>query len=368
MPLQRIYATFDAEGYNRIAIILDASDVAREHQADITALVKGVLFRLPASVERKLYFLGNPEAYPVHRFDMRAAQWFQENWQRASLVTPILETFGADDKMMLVIVGSGPVFDLEDWIATPFQKRMLLVNMGRPLQGRRRTLEEVTRPTDEDLCHQVYDPVEGVEVSGRGFMPTWWDNDGYQLEVGRETRLVARGLADYSVSVECFVTEPEELRAIVTRASGAQIDELLEQVDEPLFDEAIDGQLTPDEAAIFRSASQQQSFTCLHCDRQHPWNQLYCRARGRIIGTSIYPSLQALKPTGFVLFRDEKTHVRFRIHSGGVLLLPSGDVAVKGGSRASIYRFNGNTEQWIQTKEALSLYHCLGGDEYAVFL
>lgn len=369
MPLQETCATFSAEGFNRVTFILDASDAAQAFHAATIALVSKVLFLLPASVERRIYFLGDPGEYPAYDFDRKAAQWFKKNRKRASLVTPVLEALDRGDKSILVIIGAGAVFDLEDWAETSLLRRMIPVSMGKPLQGERPIVEnkEMVQPTDEGLFLKLHNPVSGVEISGPGFMPVRWSNDGYQLKMtdGKAT-LVAEKLSNYSLTIQCLTIEPGRLQAIVTRISGERVADSLEKASR-FTDSGPSGHLSNDEARIFSRASREKSFTCLSCGQPHSWNQLYCLSGGSIIGKPIYPSLQIKGADRLVVLRKEKARVEFKVLES-VLQLGPDEAAVKVRQEAAIYRFDDDSKQWIPTGRTLSLYQHLEGAGHVFFL
>ena len=114
MALHEAQAVLKATGFGQVIFLLDASQRAAQHQQAIITLIREVLSALPAGIERTLYFLGNPSAYKPDHFDSRAVQQFADNRRRASLATPILEKLPMDNLSTIVIIGSGPVFDLED--------------------------------------------------------------------------------------------------------------------------------------------------------------------------------------------------------------------------------------------------------------
>jgi hypothetical protein len=369
MALQEVYAALKTTALERILFILDASESAAQHQQAIVALVQAVLAALPTRAVQSLYFLGNPSAYAPYHFAIRSAQWFRENRQRASLVTPVWGTLGQDDKSTSVIIGSGRIFDLEDWEGTPLIQRVILVSVGESLQSEPALAEELVSPIAQELLQRLHDPVVGMEISGPGFMPTWWDNEGYRLHnTGQEVSLVAERLEDFAVSVRYFTAQERAVQATMIRASEERISEPLALVDPKEWSRSEVRQLRADEVGIFHRAIQKESFICLHCGHKHPWNTLRCLEGAIILGELIYPSLQSADVTGFVIFRVLKDGIQCETHPCSVLRLGSGVVAMREGQRAVLYRYDVRGEGWMRTDETLEPYHSLGGQTYAILL
>ena len=183
MPLHQRTATLTLAGAGQVVLVLDASQSAEPLQNQIAWLAGQLLSQLPGGSCPRLYFLGNSEPYAASQLGARAASWFEENRPRASLMTPVLEAPDLDRGATIVVIGSGTVFDLEDWADTPLSEHLLMVSVGESLQAQARRVREVGNPDPAQLVEMVHDPVVKVTVSGEGFMPTWWDNPGYKLQL-----------------------------------------------------------------------------------------------------------------------------------------------------------------------------------------
>ena len=369
MALREAYASLKATGFGRIIFVLDASESAAPYQSAIISLLQEVLSALPARVERALYFLGNASSYSPHSFASRAARWCRENQRRASLVTPIWDGLGQDDRSTIVVIGSGRVFDLEDWAETPLARRVILVSMGDSLQGEAAMVEELMRPTASELLQRLHDPVTGAEVSGPGFLPTWWNNAGYQLRMAQgEASLVAGRIEDYTVALRFFVEHDAAVQAVMIHASGARSVEPLEAAAAEAPTEPSIGWLSPDEAKILHKAARKEPFTCLCCGEEHSWNALRCEERSIILGECIYPSLASRTAAGFVVFHVIETGVRFELHPGTALRLGFGDVAIKEGQSAKRYSYDVQGKCWVQARAPLEPYHTVGDRAYVVLV
>ena len=277
MKLYETTAALQKTPFEKVCFILDASESAAQHQSTIIELVRELLSALPVSVERSIYFLGNAYPYAPHRFASQATQWFIENRSRASLVTPIWERLEQKDAT-IVIIGAGRIFDLADWAGTSAAQRTILVTVGESLQGGAYIAEEIEQPTAQQLLRRLHDPVTRIEISGHGFMPTWWDNTGYQLELGQgEALLWAERLQAYALALRFFALPDGHVQAMMIHASGKQTVEPLTRTTSPTLVDPEEAWLEGKEANLFYCAIQRKPFTCLHCGKQHAWNTLLCR-------------------------------------------------------------------------------------------
>jgi hypothetical protein len=368
MVLRETYATLKAAKSGQVVFILDASESATQARSAIISLVQEVLTVLPAGAVQALHFLGTPVAYPLQHFASRAAQWFMENRRRASLLTPLLETFSHDDSSTIVVIGSGTIFDLEDWVDTPLAQHLLLVSLNESLQETPEGVEEIAHPTAQELQMRLDDPMTRVEIAGSAFMPTWWDNPAYRCQlVNGAASLIAERCEDYSLTVRFLARQEGTVQAMVTHASGTQSTELLTLIEATQFQEPTTGQLTAREQAIFRQAVKREPFSCVHCGQRHPWQTLRCLEGAIILGELVYPSLQSQHAAGFVIFRSIEDEVRFETHPCSVLPLGTEEVAIKEGQRAVVYRFDGQAG-WVRTERVLEPYQPIGEQRYAVLL
>ena len=367
--LERI-ESLKAEARVKVAMVLDASESATPHWSNIASLTNQLLDSLPANLQCSLYFLGNPTPYQPSQFHRQAAQWYQDNSRRLSVITPIFERLqGHKELTTIAIIGSGQIFDLEDWADSALVRKTLLVSVRESLRGKLRGVEELVRPTAQQVCGHLHDPVIGVRISAVGFMPTWWNNSGYHLTItGGEASLTAAQLPDYSITLRYLVEAGSQVQGRLTHASGRETFVSLKPMEASALQPGAFTPLTPEEEAIFCNAIQQRPFTCLHCHSQHPWDTLYCQSGASILGELIYPSLTRAKATGFVLFRQGKSQVGFYPHGCDVLWIGKDCVAIREGNRARIYRYDEGQACWRPTGQSLSCYCKLPGDVYVAIV
>ncbi len=376
MELVERYARLELKGQGEVVLVLDASESAGAVQQEIVGLAQEVISGLPVSAPVQLYFLGNPMPYPAAELASRAAAWCKENRTRASLVAPVWEALGAGTTSAIVIIGSGPVFDLEDWAESspgsdpegqPLLQRTLLVSMGESMQGSSLQAEELVRPGITELLSRLHDPVVRVEISAPGFMPLWWDNPGYRFEVDRgRATLVAEQLESYGVPMRCYLARGETLQARLTRASGRGESRALDGVESCRFNRQVEGQLGPQEVQLMGRIVQHETFTCLHCGQEHSWDTVRCTEGPSLLGENTFPSLRGV--SGFVLIRLIQGQWRFTTYPSPVLRLGLGigDVAIREGQQAFIYHFDAPAGAWQRTGEPMQPYCRVGEVVYAV--
>jgi hypothetical protein len=365
MNLREQYGAFSTAGSGKAVFVLDASESAAARSEEILGLVKDVLAVLPAGLERQVYFLGNPEAYPPGELASAGGRWMNENRRRASLITPVLERQAPEDQATVVVVGSGRIFDLEDWAGTPVLERTILVSLGESMQAGQELAAEMTSPSKAELFRRLHDPIARVEICGPGFMPTDWDNPGYRFN---GSSLVSEKADAPAVGLRYFVGGGAEAQVTLTHAGGRSRTVTLAPAPMPEPSGPPPGRLTPAEEAIFRAAAAQQPFECPCCRKRHSWDTLRCLQGASILGELVYPSLERANASGFVLFRTAAAGVTFALHRCDVLRLEFGKVAVRSGGRAETRTYDPLAGAWKPAAESWKPYWRTGESEYAVFL
>ncbi len=370
MSLREVHGRIQMMASAKVILVLDGSESATSCQAAISRLVLAVLRDLPARVERALYFLGNATSYDSGRVTTDLSQWFRENQGRLSLIAPVFEHLNELEDLRIIIIGAGRIFDLEDWKGTRLLERTVLITMGESLQERK-VAEELVRPEPAELRRRLDDPVARVQISGRGFMPTAWDNSGYhmaRLEEG--VALVGPCLPDYSLTVIFLADSAERSVITIVRASGDQSVVPIQSEAAQRPAEHTVRWLGPQEVQAFEQAVRQQAFKCPYpdCGKFCRWNALRCYQQGGF-GHLVYPSLEKHQVKGFVLFRRESKGISFRPVGRSVLRLTADKVVLKWeGSKPRIHRYDAEAGQWRETEETFECYHRMGANVYAVFV
>ena len=353
--------------FSRVVLVLDASQSARLVQAEICRLAEELVDQLPATTGTEIYFLGNGTRYSSKHLSQRGTGWFDENRSRASLVTPIFEQLGDFGTLKVMVIGSGVLFDLEDWEDSPLASCTTLVSVGESLASTDSSFEHLTCPDVAACLERLNNPVTCVEIGGEGFMPLEWENEEYKLESRNDSyRLVARQQTRYDVSLRFLATSDAMVEATVTYASGNSAAIPVVPVAESLTSKKRpEGPLSQVDTEVLGCAVRRQSFTCPHCGGRHPWNTLFCRhARG--FSEIVYPSLQEVR--GFVRLLFAGDSATFRSLREDVLRLQADLVAVRDSQHCTLVRFDPRSATWRCTTDTFAPYHQLEDGSYAILL
>lgn len=127
-----------------IALIIDTSSSASSNlkQAQETA---HEIFSMGLK-QVQLFMLGSPEQILPETLRHPLPPGVSQQAQACSLIAPIMEKLVRDEqKHRVIIIGSGEIFDLDDWIDDPHVEGWLLVRTGElSLQGPTARLSEIT--------------------------------------------------------------------------------------------------------------------------------------------------------------------------------------------------------------------------------
>lgn len=367
MGLRERYGSLSVTPSAPVVFVLDASQSAERHQAEIVTLVQEVLRALPGGAGHTLYFLGNPAPHDPEAISLHATRWCEANRRRVSLITPVFEVLAEREDVRIVVIGSGRIFDLADWEGTSLLERTLLVSLEVSLQEEA-VAEEIVRPDAGMLARRLHDPVVKVELQGRGFLPTLWDNSEYRLEVrDGEGSLVGERLENYGVMLHFLAESAVSISAKLTCVSGATNTLAVHPTRASELPEAEVGWLTPEEVQLFQQVLQRESFTCLRCGQTCRWETLRCKGQGGF-GHLVYRSLERCR-SGLILFRQRNERVSFEAVGCGVVRLTTDTAAIKvGRERPAMYRYHTGRERWEITEDRFLTYHQAGDGVYAVFL
>jgi hypothetical protein len=371
MSLAELSLSLRLDTSRRVVFVLDASESCRDEQGRVVSLVQEVLGRLPSGLGSSIYFLGNPHAYPAEEFERNASRWFEENHGRASVIRPVIGSLVHGGYDRVAIVGSGTIYDLQDWLDTETRAKILLVAVGEPMCSDDGALAGCRAEAGE-VAAALYDPLSEARISGRGFMPLRWSNAGYEVELEEGgVALAARGLEDYGIELRCFAEQGAGLRCLVTHASGKRVDHRFEHVALAEEKTARGAVLNAKEAAAFQRAAQREDYVCPLCGSPHPWRTLQCiqDAGYSILGTSIYRSLTKNNIAGLVLFTRRKDgSVYCRRCESPVLRISASSIVLQRGADVSLWRWADERRSWRSARASLEPYHQLGDGSHVVFL
>ena len=356
-----------------VALVLDASGSAAPFREEIVRAARGVLQQLPGETPRRIFFLGNPSPYDASGLDRESGRWFAENEGRTSLIGPVFRALATKPGVAALVLGAGRVFDLDDWLApqAPEFPRVFVRFGGLSLGTDARCREEDSgTATPSRLAAMLTRKREGIELSGPGWMPIFWDNALYAWD---GQKLTSQGEGDLAVRVGLVAAEPDRVRPRVRLASEGVQDVPSRTLATPSADDW--SALDDAEAAVFRGALS-GAYQCPFCARSHKAEQLRCPKIkvDSILGTPVYRFIDESRDSGpwrgFGLLRESGGRVEYRVHRSPALKLSATSVAMrKPGAGASVHRFEPSTGRWPPAPgESVKPYTRLDDGSYVVVL
>lgn len=377
--MKELWLTLRTEPTAHIALVLDASKSAQQYWQDISTLARDLIEALPATAQMKVFFLGNPHAYPAANFSRQSNQWHQENLGRVRLMGRVFEQLENEAETSVVVLAAGRVFDAEDWVKTSIGKRTIFVRFGNVALTDKRYPE--WEPSLEQLRLRLNNPVKQVEILVRGAMPFFWDNDAYQWD---GAQLVANEAKQFAVCVGFLLAPTSHQRqtkslcyeAVATLANGEKRTMPLKPC-EPCFPVYNWQDLTPQEAKTFRQCVREQGrYYCPVCGNLHDASKLRCDKddESAVLGTLIYPTLTNWH--GIVLLREVGGQVKFCLYPCAALRIHDDIVAVRAHGQAEMYRFDAASGSWCKSGKRMAQYQKVeplscatsSGDTYAIIL
>lgn len=352
------------DGIPRIVVIADTSDSATAAQAAVRELVSNVLRQLPAAAGRSVHFLGSPATYNAAGFLKDGTRWMRDNAGRLSVISPVWAQYKGDEHSTFVVVGSGPIYDLADWEGSELLARTYFVSVGDSMSDSVTAVDEVTSPSVSDLLSLILDPITEVSISGRGFLPTWWDNDGYSLRVSDGATLVSSpDLSVFSIEIAYLVADSENAVAQITRRSGRITTERLELSMPPPAPVA--DALPADEAELWRLIVRGQAVACPVCGEVHVVRNVRCRADLGSVKTHVLSTLASVKDR-FVLLSQRGREVLVTVMPRAVLLLPGNRALVREKYGTAVVEFD-SYRGWRRVTDA-SNYHEVETGTHALYV
>jgi hypothetical protein len=351
MVMNERFFQLAADAHNSLVFVLDASESAQEQWEGILSLASDTANKLPAHIDKRLFFLSNSQEYSFNNLNHEAKKWKEENLSRGSFITPVIKSLDKyTDK--IVIIGSGPIYDLEDWLETDFTGKFIFVKLGQSLKKDINIGVEIQPP---ELPGYLHNPIQSIEISGKGFMPFYWDNTGYKVILRDEILLCGRQLKDFSISFACYgagikarVKKNKGEEQITLKPSGKKPEEKWEILNEH-------------EAEVFKQSLTGKEFICPRCRETHVPKTLMCYKEASITGEPVFPSFGTRK--GFFVFQETTGKVLFRHHPVHIIKVGDAQTAIISGNKTKLYQFNRG--KWME-KEELEPYYCLSGNQYLV--
>ena len=339
------------DAHNRLVIVLDASESAQEQWEEILSLASNTVNKLPAHIDKKLFFLSNSQEYNFNNLNYEAKSWREENLSRGSFITPVIKSL-VKNTGKIIIIGSGPVYDLEDWLESDFTGKFIFVKLGQSLKKDLNIGIEIEPP---ELPGYLQNPIQSVEISGKGFMPFYWNNTGYKVLLKDEILLCGQQLKDFSISFSCYGAE---IKARIKKNIGEE--QITLKPSENKLEEKWEI-LTNREADVFKQSLISKEFICPCCKEKHAPRTLMCYKEASITGEPVYSSFGTRK--GFFVFRETKDQILFRHHPVNIIKVGDARAAIISGNKTILYQFDRG--KWMG-KEELEHYHCLSENRYLV--
>lgn len=199
-----------------VALVVDTTSSAASCWEE-TRQTADRIFSLLAGLEHfKLYALGSAEPLSPNVLRQPVPTGFNQQAQSCSLIAPITDILTREGrKYSLIIVGSGEIFDLDDWTDDPRIEGWLLVRTGdQSLQTTPGRIPEITPEQIRDVETLYFSPSsrQAAEQSGSGHLEAEYewkvDASGYPL-------IWVEPIESY---VHLFpITKPQFEKFIVTR-------------------------------------------------------------------------------------------------------------------------------------------------------
>jgi hypothetical protein len=365
--LKEIWAKVDVLRQSRLALVLDVSESAQARWPSILRLALDTLERVPETCQCSIYFLGDTRSYSKDELRRDGASLYREHRGRASVISPLLDGLAEGQDTAYIVLCEGRIYDLEDWVDTPFAERLVLANFGEhPVaEG---TLSECDASVEQifesaPLRARLGTPIR-LEISGKAVMPFQWDNAAFTFNNGK---LMAEGTNNWGVMFGVLCLSQEDIQATVVMQGNILRDAdltICPSALEEVWETAI-----PRDAARLRQVIQYGVYDCDLGPRphQHSAGSLrYPCDEERLLGRYIYSFLKRLNGSGFVLVRDNGESVRYSQHLRQALRLGDDTVAVRSEGMTDVYQFRRDSSVWQPARRTFNQYQLVTGETYAI--
>jgi hypothetical protein len=363
--MEEQFIGFNNPDFETVIVILDASESAEKDWSVIVELAKKIFLKTPAEIEKKLFFLSNSQEFEIKKFESNVGKWWKQNCKKGSFVTPILNQV---KNGKIIIIGSGIIYDLEDWIPSEISKRLFFVKTSESMRGDLEIGTEIDIDSFDGQLSNLYNRILSVKISGDDFLPYYWDNPDYSLTFGDDITLNSTKSKNFSIRIAAF---GENIKASVEKGEGTENFALQSHETElPGIINLIENygmkwqKLEKDEIETFKHHLISEPVTCPSCGNVIT-RSLKCNnqdAHGTLLGWRFYRSLTKNKK-GFVIFKDCTDGVFFKEYVSDVIKIGDETVAINKKSKAVISRYNAHTKKW-EEQEDLKLYYPLTGGYY----
>lgn len=173
--LAEFESSLPSAGPTSVVIVLDFSESAAGSTGRILEFARAVDAALPAAVTRRFLTLGRGEEIPARSVATLGSVLWERHRHAASVLGPALARAGVRSSTRVLVVGAGPVHDLEEAIDSLPEDTLVLAPVGAPLGSGN---GGGSGASDSDLS-EVMAALRGLpgpwEVTGPSFVPTVFD-------------------------------------------------------------------------------------------------------------------------------------------------------------------------------------------------
>ena len=349
--------------FETVVVVLDASESAGKDWPTIVEFAKKIFQKTPAEVKKKLYFLSNPQEYDIEKFEDNVGSWWKQNSKKGSFITPILSQM---KNAKIVIIGSGIIYDLEDWTTNEISKKIIFVKTSESMRGNLEIGTEIDRDSFDGQLSNLHNRILSIKISGEDFLPYYWDNPGYSISFEGDIALKSSNIVNYSIkiatfgkNIKAFVEKVESNEKIALTSINSNPPDIISVIENYGMKWE---KLERDEMEIFKCHIKSEKVQCPFpsCGKEIT-GQLKCdnQAHGKLLGRPIYESLKNIK--GFVIFKDCVDGVYYKQYTSEIIKIGEGTVAINKKSKAVVSRYEHSTKKWVQQEDLKPYYPLKGG-------
>jgi len=361
--MEEQFVEFCSPKFETVVVILDASESAEQHWPIIADFAKKIFQKIPAGIEKKLFFLSNPQEYDIENFEENVGSWRKKNKKKGSFISPILNQI---QKATIVVIGSGIIYDLEDWKRNPLSQNIVFIYIGNSMRGNVEMGKEVVKDDFDGHLLQLYNRILSVKITGLDFLPYYWDNPGYSFNDEDGISLISSNLENYSIKIAAYgknitatMEKVQEQEKISLSHVGTHNPDIIQIIEHNSIKWE---NLEKNEMETFRNHITSEIITCPDpsCGREIT-GSLKCDnpKHGKLLGFPIYPSLKSYK--GFIIFKENSQGVFFKPYPSEIVKIDEGKVARSKKSKATVIHYEPHIRKWVERGDLKPYYPLKGG-------
>jgi len=322
-------------------IILDVSRVAERLWPVFFSLLEGLTESLPATSWPDICFLGDTTRYPLRQFLDAAESLHSANSGRGRVIGPLFHRLEVSPPTSIVLIGCGPIVDLEDWYEMPLLQRTKFAKLTPQLSLTNGKFPETMVGVDE-LAQWLNLSLSSITIdipSGGAFD---WDVPVFSWKSGQ-----LRSESPDGVPVRIGVLQRGDESAIarLELRDGSQLIQPLERCDPP--SPAPWRNFTATEFTVLDQWRRTGGYEC-KCGQRHPAGEWCCATAGEV--RPLLPSFSAIPSGRCVKIRIGAFNAKYQVGSSFATRAPSDQIAVADEQgRFAIFRFDAVEWKWVPT-------------------